>query len=190
VVDGAVLLPNDTVSLRSAQLDETGEWRYRASHGGVRVTELAADEKVDPAKDFTLVKEHPLTKPLPGGERLVFELVGRPTRTLATFSTTSGTSRSNTNIAAIVLAVAGAAALVLAGVLWFRQRKAVTPAPAMLRPADGWQEPPANADKQTLLRAVAALDDAYEAGKLDEETYQERRALLMERLLPLMGEDE
>ncbi|GIV80810.1 MAG: hypothetical protein KatS3mg051_0164 [Anaerolineae bacterium] len=45
VVDGAVLLPNDTVSLRSAQLDETGEWRYRASHGGVRVTELAADER-------------------------------------------------------------------------------------------------------------------------------------------------
>jgi cytochrome c5 len=190
VVDGAVLLPNDTVTLRSAQLDEEGAWRYRVSHGGVRVTELAADEKIDPSKDFTLVKEHPLIRPLPGGERLAFELVGRPTRTLATFSTTSGTSRSNTNIAAIVLAVAGVTALVLAGVLWLRQRKAVAPTPVTLRPADGWQEPPANADRQTLLRAVAALDDAYEAGKLDEETYQERRALLMERLLPLMGEDE
>jgi len=189
LVDGAVLLPNDTVTLRSAQFDETGAWRYRVSHGGVRVTELAADEKIDPAKDFTLVKEHSLTKPLPGGERLVFELVGRPTRTLATFSTSSGTSRSNTNIAAIVLAVAGATALALAGVLWFRQRKAVAPV-VVMRAADGWEEPPANADKETLLRAVAALDDAFEAGKLDEETYLERRALLMERLVPLMGEDE
>ncbi len=189
VVDGAVLLPNDTVTLRSAQLDEQGAWRYRVSHGGVRVTELAPDEEINPNKDFTLVKEHPLTKPLPTGERLIFELVGRPTRTITLVSTSTSPSNSSTNTVAVALAVAGATALALAGVLWYRQRKAVARLP-LPRAADGWQEPPANADKQTLLRAVAALDDAYETGKLDEETYQERRALLLERLLPLMDEDE
>ncbi len=189
VVDGAVLLPNDTVTLRSAQLDEDGAWRYRVSHGGVRVTELAPGEEINPNKDFTLVKEHPLTKPLPAGERLIFELVGRPTRTITLVSTSASSGGSSTNTAAIALAVAGATALALAGVLWYRQRRAVAP-PPQLRAADGWQEPPVNADKQTLLKAIAALDDAYETGRLDEETYQERRALLMERLLPLMGEDE
>ena len=190
LVDGAVLLPNDTVTLRSAQFDETGAWRYRVSHGGVRVTELAADEKIDPAKDFTLVKEHLLTKPLAAGERLLFELVGRPTHTLTTTATPSSSGGSNTNMVAVALAVAGAIALALAGVLWYRQRQMVMAPAVVMRAADGWEEPPANADKETLLRAVAALDDAFEAGKLDEETYRERRALLVERLVPLMGEDE
>jgi len=190
LVDGAVLLPNDTVTLRSAQFDETGAWRYRVSQGGVRVTELAADEKIDPAKDFTLVKEHLLTKPLAAGERLLFELVGRPTHTLTTTATPSSSGGSNTNMVAVALAVAGAIALALAGVLWYRQRQMVTAPAVVMRAADGWEEPPANADKETLLRAVAALDDAFEAGKLDEETYRERRALLVERLVPLMGEDE
>jgi len=190
LVDGAVLLPNDTVTLRSAQFDETGAWRYRVSHGGVRVTELAADEKIDPAKDFTLVKEHLLTKPLAAGERLLFELVGRPTHTLTTTATPSSSGGSNTNMVAVALAVAGAIALALAGVLWYRQRQMVTAPAVVMRATDGWEEPPANADKETLLRAVAALDDAFEAGKLDEGTYLERRALLMERLVSLMGEDE
>ncbi|GIV80809.1 MAG: hypothetical protein KatS3mg051_0163 [Anaerolineae bacterium] len=88
--------------------------------------------------------------------------------------------------------MAGATALALAG-------RAVVPAaqgrdsPRRRRPVrqTAGRNRRANAEQgQTLLRAVAALDDAYEAGKLDEETYQERRALLMERLLPLMGEDE
>ena len=190
LVDGAVLLPNDTVTLRSAQFDETGAWRYRVSQGGVRVTELAADEKIDPAKDFTLVKEHLLTKPLAAGERLLFELVGRPTHTLTTTATPSSSGGSNTNMVAVALAVAGAIALALAGVLWYRQRQMVTAPAVVMRATDGWEEPPANADKETLLRAVAALDDAFEAGKLDEGTYLERRALLMERLVSLMGEDE
>ena len=36
---------------------------------------------------------------------------------------------------------------------------------------------------------LAALEDRYEAGELDDETYQERRALLMDRLVPLLNED-
>ncbi|MCZ7541484.1 MAG: cytochrome c [Anaerolineae bacterium] len=191
VVDGAVLLPNDTVTLTSEQLDEAGAWRYRVSAGGVRVTELAPDEKIDPDKDFSLVKEHLLTRPLAGDERLVFELVGRPTRTSNVMSSSPASSDSETNTVPLLLAVAGVLIIGAAGMLWLRQRRALAGGlPALQADADGWQAPPAGAEKEALLAAVAALDDAFEGGDLDEETYQERRALLMQRLLPLMGEDE
>ncbi|MBP8974069.1 MAG: hypothetical protein KBH93_09350, partial [Anaerolineae bacterium] len=191
VVDGAVLLPNDTVTLSSEQIDEAGAWRYRVSAGGVRVTELAPDEKIDPDKDFTLVKEHLLTKPLAGDERLVFELVGRPTRTISVMSTSPSSDDGGTNAVPLILAAVGLLIIGVAGVLWLRQRRATAAGlPALQAAADGWQAPPASASKDALLAAVAALDDAFEGGDLDEETYQKRRALLMERLLPLMGEDE
>jgi len=191
VVDGAVLLPNDTVTLSSEQIDEAGAWRYRVSAGGVRVTELAPDEKIDPDKDFTLVKEHLLTKPLAGDERLVFELVGRPTRTISVMSTSPSSDDGGTDAVPLILAAAGLLIIGVAGVLWLRQRRATAVGlPVLQAAADGWQAPPASASKDALLAAVAALDDAFEGGDLDEETYQKRRTLLMERLLPLMGEDE
>lgn len=189
VVDGAVLLPNDTVKLVSSQFDEAGAWRYRVSAGGVRVTELAPDEKIDPDKDFTLVKEHLLTRPLTASERLIFELVGRPTRTISMMSASPSSSEGGADIVPLILAAAGLLIIGAAGVLWLRQRRAAAELPS-LQPADGWQAPPVSAGKDALLAAVAALDDAFERGNLDDETYQERRALLMERLLPLMGEDE
>lgn len=189
VVDGAVLLPNDTVKLVSSQFDEAGAWRYRVSAGGVRVTELAPDEKIDPDKDFTLVKEHLLTRPLTASERLIFELVGRPTRTISVMSASPSSGEGGADIVPLILAAAGLLIIGAAGVLWLRQRRAAAELPS-LQPADGWQAPPVSAGKDALLAAVAALDDAFERGNLDDETYQERRALLMERLLPLMGEDE
>jgi len=189
VVDGAVLLPNDTVKLVSSQFDEAGAWRYRVSAGGVRVTELAPDEKIDPDKDFTLVKEHLLTRPLTASERLIFELVGRPTRTISVMSASPSSGEGGADIVPLILAAAGLLIIGAAGVLWLRQRRAAEELPS-LQPADGWQAPPVSAGKDALLAAVAALDDDFERGNLDDETYQERRALLMERLLPLMGEDE
>ncbi len=190
VVDGAVLLPNDTVKLVSDQIDEAGAWRYRVSAGGVRVTELAANEKIDPDKDFSLVKEHPLTKPLAGDERLVFELVGRPTRTINMMAVSPSPNQDETDVLPLILAAAGLLIIAVAGVMWIRQRDAAAIGPLAAQAADGWQAPPASAGKDALLAAVAALDDMFQAGDLDDETYQERRALLMERLLPLMGEDE
>jgi mono/diheme cytochrome c family protein len=190
VVDGAVLLPNDTVRLVSAQLDEAGAWRYRVSAGGVRVTELAPDEKINPDKDFSLVKEHLLNKPLAGDERLVFELVGRPTRTLDVMAVSLPADENGADAVPLILAAAGLLIIGVAGVMWMRQRQATAAGLLALRAADGWQSPPAGAGKDALLAAVAALDDAFEAGDLDDRTYQERRALLLERLLPLMGEDE
>ncbi|MEB2286855.1 MAG: cytochrome c [Anaerolineae bacterium] len=191
VVDGAVLLPNDTVTLSSEQIDEAGAWRYRVSAGGVRVTELAPDEKINPDKDFSLVKEHPLTKSLAADERLVFELVGRPTRTASVMATSPASGGSDTNAVPLLLAVAGVLIIGAAGLLWLRQRRTLAGVlPALQADADGWQAPPADADKSALLAAVAALDDAFESGDLDGDVYRERRALLMQRLLPLMGEDK
>ena len=41
-----------------------------------------------------------------------------------------------------------------------------------------------------MLAAIAELDDAYQGGQFDEETYQERREILKERLIPLMQDEE
>ena len=196
VVDASVLLPNDTVTLGSDQFDLEGEWRYRVDHGGVRVTELTAGESINPDKDFTLVKAHDLIAPLAADERLVFELAGRPTRTVNLMSPAAQTSSSDSNTLPIILAAGGALIIALAAGLWWRQRGTV-PAPAAESvsrqrvPVDDWRPPARSAGKAVLLRAVANLDDAYEAGELDEDIYQERRELLLERLIPLMdGEGE
>ncbi len=46
-------------------------------------------------------------------------------------------------------------------------------------------------DRESLLRAIAELDDAFEAGELEEQEYHQRRQALKERLVALMrGEDD
>jgi len=181
------------VTFDSQQFDVTGEWCCKVSHGGVRVTELQSGDKVDPETDFTLVKSHTLTTPLKADERMIFELTGRPTRTLdvMTTSPTSSSDSSTNNLLPMILAAAGGAIITLAGVLWWRQRSGPPPAVGQpVRPADDWEPPAAYAGKEELLQAVAELDDAYEAGKLDDDTYQERRAILLDRLLPLMDDEK
>jgi cytochrome c5 len=191
VVDATVLLPNDTVTFSGDQFDVEGEWCCRVSHGGVRVTELASDEEINPDKDFTLVKAHPLLKPLPADERMIFELVGRPTRTLNVLATTPQSSGSDDdNTLPVVLGVVGGTMIVLAGVLWWRQRGAVPPELAKAkRGAGDWRMPGPSADKNELIQAIASLDDAYAQGKMDEDTYHARRETLMERLIPLMDQE-
>ncbi len=192
VIDGAVLIPNDTVDFTSDQFNATGEWRYRVSHGGVRVTELEPNEQVDPTTDFTLVKMHELLKPVSANGRIVFELAGRPTRTAAVIATTptaltTDNSTDNTNTLPLILAGAGVVAIMLGGVLWWRQRATVhVPASS----GGSWQPPDPSAGKEALLKAITTLDDAYEAGHIDDDIYEERRAILTERLLPLLDEDE
>ena len=53
-----------------------------------------------------------------------------------------------------------------------------------------WTPPDAAQGKEALLKAITTLDDAYEAGHVDEAIYEERRAILTERLLPLLDEEE
>jgi mono/diheme cytochrome c family protein len=189
VIDGAVLIPNDTVDFTSDQFDATGAWRYRVSHGGVRVTELQPDEQINPDTDFTLVKMHELLKPVSANGRIIFELAGRPTRTAAVIATTPTlptTGSSNTNTLPLILAGAGIVAIMLGGVLWWRQRGTVrVPASS----GGSWQPPDPSASKETLLKEITTLDDAYEAGHIDDDIYEERRAILTERLLPLLDED-
>jgi mono/diheme cytochrome c family protein len=191
VIDGAVLIPNDTVDFTSDQFDATGAWRYRVDHGGVRVTELQPDEQINPDTDFTLVKMHELLKPVSANGRIIFELAGRPTRTAAVIATTptvpSASSSNNTNTLPMILGGAGIVAIMLGGVLWWRQRGTVrVPAPS----GGSWQPPDPTASKETLLKEITTLDDAYEAGHIDDDIYEERRAILTERLLPLLDENE
>lgn len=197
VLDGIILIPNDTVEFSSAQFDDEGDWRGRVTHGGVSVVALEPDEKINPEKDFTLVKAHELQNPISPDERMVFELDGRPTRTLDVFRTgaDSGGDEDDNNLLALILAFAGGAIIMLAGVLWIRQRQTGGEVPtrdadrAPARTAPAWKMPHANAGKEELLNALADLDDAYNAGDIDAETYHDRRAILTERLLPLLDDD-
>ncbi|NLE52653.1 MAG: hypothetical protein GX613_14750 [Chloroflexi bacterium] len=198
VMDAAVLVPNDTVSFTSEQFDEEGTFRYRALTGGLRVTELEPGADIQ-SDDASLLRAHELGTPLRRDQRMTFTLDGRPTRTVAQASSGGTRASADDDGGAMdslpyFLAGLGAAIVGMAGVLWWRQRgatPATVTAPAAPRPrvADRWRPPAANAPKDELLRMLAALEDRYEAGELDDETYQERRALLMDRLVPLLNED-
>jgi hypothetical protein len=128
VIDGTVLVPNDTVQFASDQFDLGGEWRYRVSEGGVRVTELQPDESINPDKDFTLVKAHDLLTPTRPDDRIVFELAGRPTRTLDVMSASPSVvsaDEDDSNMLPVIMAAAGLAIILMGGVLWWRQRGVV-----------------------------------------------------------------
>ncbi len=79
--------------------------------------------------------------------------------------------------------IAGALALVLVagwGVYWYlRQQKAATP---VEEPA-----PVESESREALMDAIIALDDLYKTGQISEETYQQRRAELKERLRALLN---
>lgn len=194
VLNGIVLLPNDTVTFSSAQFDNSGDWRGRVTDGGASVVALNPDEKIDPNKDYTLVKAHDLQAAIPVGERMVFELDGRPTRTIDVLRpNAAASSDDDDNLLAIALFVLGVGVIALAGVLWWRQRQTggeVPPSARSERRAPAWTMPRADASRDDLLAALSELEDVYEAGDIDDETYQERRALLSERLLPLLKEEE
>lgn len=74
------------------------------------------------------------------------------------------------------------AALVVAGLWWYRRRgaepaDAVAPAPASPR-----SDP---MDRESLLRGIAALDDEFEAGQIAPDDYRARRQALKQRVADL-----
>jgi len=82
----------------------------------------------------------------------------------------------------IGLAVFGVA-LAGGGFWFFRQRRAAAAATA-----DGeYIEPEPVETSESILDAIVALDDLYQAGELPEEAYKERRAELKARLKELRG---
>lgn len=189
VMNAVVLLPNDTVTFESEQFDTTGEFRYRVVSGGLRVTELKADETIDPKNDTTLIQAFDLLQPLRADERMIFSLNGRPTRTANVMPPTNQPDDSTGNTLVLILGGMGLGVLLVAGVMFWRQygtskrSTSTRPYPAL------WQPPAPSAGKDAILKAIATLDQTYEAGWIDAGTYAERRAILKERLIPLLKDD-
>ena len=74
------------------------------------------------------------------------------------------------------------AALVLAGLWWYRESRA----PKEAEPRPAVQQP---ADRAALLQAIARLDDEYEGGQLDEAEYRTRREALKRQALEATRDD-
>ena len=118
--------------------------------------------------------------PLSAGQTLTIQLEGRP----SVVNDSSGAPVANRNTTNELLI--GGGTLLLAAVggifLWRywqgRRETAEEPAPAYVAPA-GAAAPP---ERDALLRQIAALDDAFEAGRLDEADYRAQRDQLKRRL--------
>ncbi|MBN1965376.1 MAG: LysM peptidoglycan-binding domain-containing protein, partial [Anaerolineae bacterium] len=81
LADATILLPNDTVTFQSGQFDPEGAFEYRMQPGVPQLTRLGPDEALS-ADDPTLVRAHSLLAPLGADTRMVFSLIGTPTRTV------------------------------------------------------------------------------------------------------------
>ena len=77
-------------------------------------------------------------------------------------------------------------ALIGTGIWLFSQRK--TQEEEVVESVEAEEQP--EEDEEALLDAILALDDLYQAGKLPEDAYQERRAALKERLRSLHARGE
>jgi hypothetical protein len=101
---------------------------------------------------------------IPAGQTFKIELTGEPQEE----SSTAGGGWTNTAIGLGALAVL----LIVAGLWWFRPR---------VRPAR-------REDKtEALLDAIANLDDALDAGRIDAAEHRERREALKQQLRERMG---
>ncbi|WP_374688800.1 hypothetical protein, partial [Promineifilum sp.] len=112
---------------------------------------------------------------VPAGETITIELEGRPS-VVTDAAGGAVVNRDPTRELAIGLGALLAAAV--GGIFLWRAWQG-------RRADEEWEEEPALAaggERDDLLRAIAALDDAREAGQLDEATYAARRAELKRRL--------
>jgi mono/diheme cytochrome c family protein len=116
--------------------------------------------------------------PFNSGDQILFTLSGKPKAGEA--SSPKAGSRQNLIIGVGVFGVA----LILAGVWLYRRNKAMQ---TLEDEETVEEEETAGADEalndpDTLIDAIIALDDLYQAGKLPEEAYKQRRAELKARL--------
>ncbi|HEY43871.1 MAG TPA: hypothetical protein G4O11_07815 [Anaerolineae bacterium] len=108
--------------------------------------------------------------PISAGDALVLRLSGGP---LAS----EGEVRQ---IGLIIGAVLFGAALIIGGAWWYR-----------IRERDGAQEVAVgevSSKREELLRAIADLDDSFEAGRVPEDEYRRRRQTLKQQIIELMRE--
>lgn len=147
--------------------------------GGSQVV-AAGTQNVQGSGTFALYTADNLAK----GSTLDLTVSGMPsTQTGAAAGTTSSNGGNGLLFLVIGLAVFGV--VLIGGGFWLvRQRRAAAVADEgeveTLAPAIG--ETP-----ESILDAIVALDDLYQAGELPEEAYKERRAELKDRLKHLRG---
>jgi len=117
---------------------------------------------------------------LASGTRLDLNVSGMPASLPASGSTAATTPISNSPLALVIgLGVFGVA--LIGGGFWlFRQRRA-----ARQELDEQEAEPVESETTESILDAIVALDDLYQAGELPEEAYKERRAELKNRLRAL-----
>jgi mono/diheme cytochrome c family protein len=114
------------------------------------------------------------------GDSLHMSITGQPTAGQPTLPTGSSTNLM------IGLGVFGLA-LVLAGVWLWRRTRANTEEVEPEEDAPASEPEPTEESVETLMDAIIALDDLYQAGQLPEEAYLKRRADLKARLQERMG---
>ncbi len=96
-----------------------------------------------------------------------------------------GSSGGESDIGGLVIGLAAlGVGLLAAGLLWYRRSQA--------REEDEFSPQPEKAPikRDHLLRQIADLDDAYEAGEIDASSYEQRRARLKDEVQRLMQADE
>jgi len=117
------------------------------------------------------------TGPLTPGQEVSWKMKGKPRpATVMTATEETGRRPGPTDRQALGLGMIGLALGVVAAYLvWqgWSPRRALAQARAA-------------GDQQALLEAIADLDDAYEAGELDEATYRQERSELIEELIERM----
>ena len=119
---------------------------------------------------------------LAAGTSLSMSLSGNP-GTAGTSNLINGGSLGTLEIGLTVFV------LVLGGIFFWLRRagRAVNASPAAPAPASAGKGTPSPEEPETLMDAIIALDDLYQAGKLPEAAYRERRAELKARLAEMMG---
>lgn len=122
---------------------------------------------------------------LPADETLSLTLEGRPSQ--------GATAASGERDLTSELLVGGGVLLLVAAAgfyflrAWQQGQAARAPVPVSA-PLPAAEPPPPTADegrREELLVAIAALDDAYEAGQLEESEYEAQRRELKDELLAL-----
>lgn len=131
------------------------------------------------------------TRPgIAAGEAVAIELQGRPSQIAGTDGTTANRDQTTELII-------GGTALLLAAVVGFflyrtwqsrQTAEAVYVAEASAAAAPVLTTaPPPSADVNALLLAIAALDDAHEAGQISDEDYQQQREALKQQVAANWG---
>jgi LPXTG-motif cell wall-anchored protein len=114
------------------------------------------------------------------GTDLIMTISGRPGRSISQLVTGS---HSNLVIGVVALGLAVA----VAGVWFYRRNRAKGTMQVDKATGAGPTAAEEMDDAETLLDAILALDDQFQAGELSEEAYRRRRAELKARLKDKLG---